>query len=208
MFPSLTGEKWTGQPLAGKTIFFAFEQRFGDIIQFMRFIPKVSEMGANINIQIPPELDRLFRLSFPEIEFVSTSAPIPDYDYYQYLTSVPAVLNLDAETLFLILFHIFVSMIRILNRCQCAMTHCLKWDSFGKGNPDPDRSIPLARYIRLLKHRNVSFFSFQLGERRKDLHDNSVGWLIHDFASQISDFYDSSLLLKQMDLLISPLTQQ
>ncbi len=201
--PIMEGEKWTGQPLDGKTIFLAFEQRFGDIIHFMRFIPKVREMGARIIVQIPPELDRLFRHSFPEIEFVLTSHPIPEFDYYQYLTSIPAVLNLGAEdTISDAIPYLQVNDSDIQPLPMRNETF-LKVGFVWEGNPDPDRSIPINRYIPLLKHRNVSFYSFQLGDRRKDLFDNAVGWLVVDLGPQISDFYDSSVLLKQMDLLIT-----
>ena len=201
--PILSGEKWTGQPLDGKTIFFAFEQRYGDIIHFIRFIPLLKDMGANVIVQIPPELDRLFYHSFPDIKFVSTNAPIPDYDYYQYIASVPAVLNLGKDDTLsdsVPYLHVDDSDIKqVPIRSDTSLKVGLVWE----GNPDPDRSIPLARYIPLLKHRHVSFFSLQLGERRKDLHDHAVGWLIMDLAPNVSDFYDSSVLLKQMDLLIT-----
>jgi len=203
--PELPGKLWTGQPLEGKTIFFAYEQRFGDIIQFLRFLPRLNEMGANIIVQIPPELDRLIRYSVSDVELVSTNDPIPDYDYHQLITSVPAVLNLSKKDI----KNDLVPYLNVSDSDKAAASPsmrndtCLKVGLVWAGQPEPDRSIPLAQYIPLLRHSSVSFYSFQLGDRRKDLYDNAVGWLIQDLSPNISDFYDSSVLLKNMDLLIT-----
>lgn len=201
--PDLAGEQWSGQSLSGKTIFFAYEQRFGDIIQFIRFLPRLISMNANIIVQVPPELDRLMRYSFADIELVSTKEPLPDYDYHQFITSVPAILKLNYEDI----VNYSVPYLDIDGSDKKSLP--ARKDSFLKvglvwaGQPDPDRSIPLAQYIPLLKHRSVSFYSLQLGDRRNDLNGNAVGWLIHDLAPVISNFYDSSVLLKDMDLLIT-----
>lgn len=203
--PDLSGEKWTGQSLDGKTIFFAYEQRFGDIIQFMRFIPLLKESGARVLIQIPPELERLFRISFPDVELVLTSEPIPEYDYHQLVTSVPAILKLSKKdiTQCKIPYMDVVEADKVAAAPPLRNDSCLRVGLLWAGQPNPDRSIPITKYVPLLKHRSISFYSFQLGERRQDLYDNAVGWLIHDLAPGISDFYDSSLLLKNMDLLIT-----
>jgi tetratricopeptide (TPR) repeat protein len=203
--PDLSGEKWTGQSLDGKTIFFAYEQRFGDIIQFMRFIPLLNEMGARVLIQIPPELERLFSHSFPDVELVLTSEKIPEYDYHHLVTSVPAILNLTKKeaTLYKTPYMDVVETDRVAAAPPMRGDSCLRVGLLWAGQPNPDRSIPITKYIPLLKHRSVSFYSFQLGERRQDLYDNAVGWLIHDLAPGIKDFYDSSILLKNMDLLIT-----
>ena len=51
--PELAGEKWLGQSLNGKTIFFAYEQRFGDIIQFIRPYSKVKGNGGEYHCSDP-----------------------------------------------------------------------------------------------------------------------------------------------------------
>ncbi len=202
--PELAGEKWLGQSLNGKTIFFAYEQRFGDIIQFIRLIPRLKAMGANIIVQIPPELDRQFRHSFPDVEIVSVKAAIPDYDYYQFITSVPAVLNLSKEdTLSDPVPYLGVDDLDTPEQLPMRNDTFLKVGLVWEGKPDPDRSIPLTHYIPLLRHQSVSFYSLQLGDKRNSLHEHAAGWLIHDLAPKISDFYDSSVLLKEMDLLIT-----
>ncbi len=203
VLPELTGEKWSGQTLSNKTIFFAYEQRFGDILQFIRFLPRLKDAGAKIIVQVPPELDRQLRYSYPYAELVSTNEPIPDYDYYQFITSVPAMLKLSREDITEDPVHYLDVDDKDKTSLPVRNDTFLKVGFVWAGQPEPDRSIPLAHYIPLLKHRSVSFFSFQLGDRRKHMEQHAVGWLIHDLSPRISDFYDSSVLLKEMDLLIT-----
>ncbi|MCP3671572.1 MAG: hypothetical protein GY814_14320 [Gammaproteobacteria bacterium] len=200
----LTGDKWSGQSLKGKTIFFAFEQRFGDFIQFIRFLPRLKAMGADIIVQVPIALMRQARHSIADVELISEADPIPDYDYHQLITSVPAVLNLSKEDVVKdTVAYLDVADQDKITDLPVRSDTFLKVGLVWAGQPDPDRSIPLTQYIPLLKHLPVSFFSFQLGERQNDLQNHAAGWLIHDLAPSISDFYDSSVLLKDMDLLIT-----
>ena len=96
--PTIPGELWQGQPLENKTIFLAYEQRFGDVIQFIRFIPRLNAMGAHVIIQTPPELERQLQYLKVDVELVSTSSPLPEYDYYLFVTSIPAILNLTSSS--------------------------------------------------------------------------------------------------------------
>lgn len=202
--PKLEGERWTGQPLKGKTIFLSYEQRFGDLIQFMRFVPMLTNKGAKVVMHVPPELMRQLSQDFPDVRMLPISEPVPAYDYYQFVTSIPEVLKLSKQkalkqsTTYLKVQKADRSR-KVGMRPKTELKVGLVW----AGKPDPDRSISLTHYLPLLKHDLVSFYSFQLGQQREDLGGHGAGWLIKDLSGEISDFYDSSVLLKQMDLLIT-----
>ena len=52
---------WLGDvPLEGKVILIHAEQGFGDSIQFARYIPMVSALGAQVIVEVQPPLTRLF----------------------------------------------------------------------------------------------------------------------------------------------------
>lgn len=202
--PTIPGELWQGQPLENKTIFLAYEQRFGDVIQFVRFIPRLNAMGAHVIIQTPPELERQLQYLKADVELVSTSSPLPDYDYHQFVTSIPAILNLTLKDITQDKVP-YLGVDESVKQAVLPMrndTH-LRVGLIWAGKPEPDRSIALTSYIPLLSHREVSFYSFQLGERSNDLKAQSVAWLINDLSPKISDFYDSSALLTQMDLFVT-----
>jgi len=201
-FPTIPGEKWTGQPLQGKRIFLAYEQRFGDVIQFSRFVHRLNKMGAKVLLQAPPPLIRQFKFLEGDIDIVSTSDPLPQYDYYQLITSIPAILNLsidDIETAPYLDISEEDKKVSLPLRRGTSLKVGLVWS----GKPKPDRSIPFACYLPLLKQYSVSFFSFQLGDSRKDIGKHDANWLLHDLAPSINDFYDSSVSMKEMDLIIT-----
>jgi len=201
-FPKLIGEKWTGQSLKGKKIFLAYEQRFGDVIQFSRFVPKLVEMGARVILQTPHELMRLFTSLGDGIQLIEYKDPLPKYDYCQLVTSIPALLNYSKEDVGMSSYldiNITQERPKLPMRGDTELKVGLIW----AGKPNPNRSIPLTYYIPLLRHRNVSFYSFQLGDAKKEMQALAVGWLFTDLSPQIKDFYDSSVFLKEMDLMIT-----
>ena len=57
---NFTAPLWLGQePLAGKTILLHAEQGFGDTIQFVRYAPLVAARGAEVILEVQPQLVRL-----------------------------------------------------------------------------------------------------------------------------------------------------
>lgn len=96
--PSLA-PAWNGEDLSGKRIFLYNEQGFGDNIQFVRFIPQLLDRGAEIHLDIQPELTSLLRETNWPIELVSeVEAKYESYDFECSLLSLPKALSLTAET--------------------------------------------------------------------------------------------------------------
>lgn len=51
--------EWSGESLAGRTILAGSEQGLGDTIQFLRFIPRLAELGAKVLLAIPTSVASL-----------------------------------------------------------------------------------------------------------------------------------------------------
>ncbi|MGB1884981.1 MAG: tetratricopeptide repeat protein [Gammaproteobacteria bacterium] len=201
-FPTLEGELWCGQPLQGKRVFLAYEQRFGDVIQFSRFVPRLTEQGATVILQTPHELLRLFESLGQGTELIEYKDAKPAYDYCQLVTSIPAVMNYAREDVWrgpYLDTQPEVTTRPLPMRPGTRLKVGLVW----AGKPIPNRSIPLKQLAPLLRQRDVSFYSFQLGEEREQAKALGVDWLIHDLSDRITDFHDSSCLMKQMDLMIT-----
>lgn len=200
--PTFPGKRWQGEPLQGKTIFLTYEQRFGDVIHTVRFIPQLSAMGAIIIVQSPKQLFRLLQ-TFSEIDrVVDVDETPPSYDYHLPITSLMPRLDISLDDVPGEIPYISVSEIQhsgIPEFRGMALKVGLVW----AGKPKPDRSCPLPYLIPLLKRQEVGFYSFQMGPRRKDIFDNNVGWMLHDLSPRIDDFYFSAQLMQQMDLIIT-----
>src|SRR5207248_224724 len=93
------GQQWKGGELGGRRILLDTEQGFGDLIQFVRFVPMVSARGAHVILRSPPELVRLLRSAQGINEVISTNDPLPAYDLHQKLMSLPSVFGTTLETI-------------------------------------------------------------------------------------------------------------
>ncbi|WP_332823664.1 hypothetical protein [Ramlibacter sp.] len=56
-----------GVPLAGQSIVAYGEQGWGDVLQCLRFIPRLQALGAHVACSVAPELAPLVEASFPGV---------------------------------------------------------------------------------------------------------------------------------------------
>lgn len=68
--------RWHGEDLAGKSILLIHDHGFGDSIQCLRYVPVLQAMGADVILQVPPELRRLVEHLAP------TTTEIVAADYF------------------------------------------------------------------------------------------------------------------------------
>jgi len=90
-FSRLFGKRWEGQRT--EHLMVHTEQGFGDIIQFMRFIPLAAERCAKLSVYLPPALRRLARQSFklPNLD-ICDEVPT-EFNHYCLIMSLPYLLE-------------------------------------------------------------------------------------------------------------------
>jgi hypothetical protein len=91
--PEARAAPWTGEPLAGKSILILGEQGNGDQIQFSRYLPALSNLGASVYYLAPDRLHRLFRTLGESITLLSEIPPEPRFDFQCPLMSLPGRFN-------------------------------------------------------------------------------------------------------------------
>src|SRR6185436_5617496 len=69
--------------------------------------------------------------------------------------------------------------------------------------PDPRRSVPLKALAPLMDLRDVTWFSLQTGDPRKELSDAPAGMQIIDIGKDVKDFADTAAVMSMLDLMIS-----
>ena len=85
------GNEWEGENLDNKTILILSEQGIGDIIQFSRYIYFIKEKySVNIIFKLDKNLINLFNQD--KFKIISKEDEIPEYDYFQYLMSLPRII--------------------------------------------------------------------------------------------------------------------
>lgn len=88
--------RWNGEPLLGKRLLVVAEQGYGDIIQCLRFLPRLAALGP-VALEIPGPLLPLVRSQgWPVDLFVSSQARLPA-DLVVPVMSLPQALRLHRE---------------------------------------------------------------------------------------------------------------
>ncbi len=92
-------QHWEGQNLKGKRILLVKEQGLGDQIQFLRYVPLLTAMGAEVDVLLDPSLLRLAS-TVPGVARVLDALPShPNYDYWTFLLSVPHQLGTKLDSI-------------------------------------------------------------------------------------------------------------
>lgn len=91
---------WLGnENLSGKSILLHAEQGLGDTIQFCRFANKVSDLGANVILDVQPPLFELLS-QLKKVKLVNrNSEECSDFDYHCPLMSLPLALNIKPDNI-------------------------------------------------------------------------------------------------------------
>ena len=91
LVPQLSLPRWTGEPLAGRSLLLLTEQGLGDTLHFIRYARLLKERGARIVLAAPAALGRLLA-AHPDVDelFILGSAEeLPHCDFYLPLLERP-----------------------------------------------------------------------------------------------------------------------
>ncbi len=204
---TLARPQWTGQPIAGKTLFLWWEQGLGDTIQFCRYAVKAVEQGARVVLEVQhPLAGLMFRLA-PGIETISPGAAPPDFDYHCPLMSLPLAFGTTADTIPAAARYLTSDPVRRA-RWETRLGPRVKprigiaWSGSTDHQNDRHRSIPLA-LCRSLFGIDADWFCLQ-----KDLRDTDRTELARlggpvFLGEELTDFDDTAALVDLMDLVVS-----
>jgi len=197
---------WRGEPLDGARILLHSEQGFGDVIQFLRYLPMVRDAGGRLILSVPLGLRRM-AAEIPGVEALGvTGEALPEFDWHCPLMSLPYAFRTEMETI-----PRAVPYLTIPEASKEAAGR-LSWPDQGlrvglvwSGNPDHVedklRSIPLRLFEPLLRTEGVDFYSLQVGPGEAEL--AQVQASITDLRREIRDMADTAALLTHLDLVIA-----
>ena len=217
--PTFPQPLWLGQePLAGKRILLIAEQGLGDSIQFCRYAKRVAALGATVILMVPKPLRNLMKTLEGVSQIVSKDDPLPDFDYYCPLMSLPLAFKTNAQTFPVSDKYLSANPDKVAYwKLKLGPRHRprvgLVWaggyrqEESSLGTFNHWRNLPfilLAGFNEL----DMDFFSLQKGEAAEsDMALNGyVGWSgpkIIDYTSELFDFEDTAALIENLDLVIS-----
>ena len=90
-FRRMFGRRWDGQPTGHLVV--ATEQGYGDVIQFLRFLPLAAERCTKLTLHIPKSMRKIVSQSF-QIPNMTLSSDFPEeFDHYCLIMSLAHLLD-------------------------------------------------------------------------------------------------------------------
>jgi len=182
-------EPWLGEDLKGKRLAVIHAHGFGDTIQMLRYLPRLQATGADIEVAVPCELDRLVAGRF--------KAAGRDFDYFcpilhllYFLGVTPD--NVRGASYLRVDDRIVDKWLRKINSGRRKIG--LAW-SIGKPSlGDYPRPIPLKMLVDAFGGYELHSVQIQGADEAK-----ALGVKVHEF----SDFADCAAVMSLMDEIIS-----
>ena len=99
-YPQFQQPLWRGETeLSGKRLLIHVEQGLGDMVQFCRFVPGLVSLGAEVILQVQKPLMPLISTLVGDVSLIAKGDPLPEFDLYCPLMSLPYALGLTTETI-------------------------------------------------------------------------------------------------------------
>jgi tetratricopeptide (TPR) repeat protein len=203
---------WDGSPLAGRTILLLAEQGLGDTLQFLRFVPLVQQRGGRVILQSQAPLHQLLTHCAPKLQVIVPGAPLPGFDVYAPLMSLPGVLGITPTSVPAEVPYLHADPPLVLSwRQKLQALGGFRIGIAWQGNPanrfDQQRSIPLAQFAPLAQLEGVRLVSLQKGPGMDQLHALADRFPVVDLGNCLDEaagaFMDTAAIMKNLDLVIS-----
>ena len=138
---------WKGEDLSGKRVVIYEEQGLGDIIQFCRYLTKLSGLGAEVTFIVRRSLHRLLQSFRPAIRLTAEAPANETFDYQCALLSLPAAFGTSLDSIPADTGYLCPEPELVAKWREWIGGHGLKIGICWQGNPsariDIGRSIPL-----------------------------------------------------------------
>jgi hypothetical protein len=205
------GTLWSGNldALRGKTILLAGEQGYGDVIQFVRYVPIIADAGARVIVAAQTDLKSLLYTVRGVTEAIAPGDIVPRYDLVAPLMSLGRIMRTTPETIPSSIPYISAEPRARENwRARLAPYSTTKkvgvvWAGRPTHTNDRNRSMRIFDFAPLASIEGVSLFSLQKGPASDALRTPPGGLKLIDWTSELNDFADTAALVSELDLIIA-----
>jgi Tfp pilus assembly protein PilF len=202
--------QWTGWDPSGATLLVLCEQGLGDTLQFIRYVPLLAESGAKIVVESQPPLKELLRSVRGVGRVLVRGEPMPPFDAYVKLMSIPAILGTRIHSVPIEVPYIRVDPVREAKWGARLVSSDFKiginWAGSGLLQVGAQRSLPLLAFKALAEVPGVHLFSLQKHTGIDEM--AGVDFDVETFDPPLDHgenaaFLDTAAVIRHMDLVIS-----
>lgn len=205
--PQWTQPRWIGQDITDKTVLVLGEQGHGDNIQFVRFMSDLRRMGARTILVVNSSLKPLFARC-PIDVIVAHNEPLPEFDYWTPIMSIPGVIGNTLENLSPVQYYLTADPVlqqawgqRLGPKTRLRVGFC--WSGRRDTWINQHKGMPFHRMLELIQ-RNPTYEWVNLqvdctAEEEAQL----IAAGVTAYPNSISTFDDSAALYMHMDVILS-----
>lgn len=209
--PNYTWPVWNGEDLTGKSIFVRGEQGHGDIIQFVRFIQNLKNIGGKVTVQVTDGLIPLIQSSEigRDVRVLSYAEhPSDTFDYWIPIMSLPGKLNVRVDNLPTVIQYLNPSPALVADwRRNLGAKNRLRVGFAWSGRRDSwinqHKAMPFATMLGLIQsHTDYEWYNLQADctpEEEKEL----IAAGVRCFPGGVNSFADTAALVSNLDVVVS-----
>jgi hypothetical protein len=212
--------EWRGEPLEGKSILTYAEQGLGDQIMFASCLPDLLQHAGRCIVECSPQLEKLFRRSFPRATVCAGDATsrgsdrisrLGAIDYQVAIGSLPLHFRSDLSRFPHHAGYLQTDSGRCaywrqrLERLGAGYKIGISWRGGAVSTRRELRSIPLQEWLPLVSQASCHFVSLQYGDNGEEsgrfAYEHGVS--VHHWQQAIDDYDETAALIVGLDLVIS-----
>jgi tetratricopeptide (TPR) repeat protein len=199
---------WLGkEPLHNKTLLVESEQGFGDVIQFVRYIPMLENIGAKVILEVPKVMTSIIKSMHGNFLVIEKGKLLPHFDYHIPIMSLPLAFNTSINSIPASIPYLYSDKTKrqYWNKKFKKKTKPrigLVWSGSIHHTNDKNRSLLLKDFEPILQ-LPFEFHSIQKEVRERDQSTLFEYKEIHQHQNELNDFSDTAALIEEMDLIIS-----
>jgi hypothetical protein len=200
---------WQGESLRGKRVMLRCLHGFGDAVQFLRYVPRLRQIGSSVIVEVPPRLREL-AFCLDGVEEVITwgdGAPNSTNQWDVQIESIelPFAFRTQLRDLPLATNYLTVPMDSPCARAIAAPSRDvlrvgLAWTA---GVWNPKRSIPFAKIRPLLEVDRCEFWSLQGGPEVAAGDSSAAGPMLREDPSCRNSIKALGAKISRLDLVIT-----
>ena len=209
LYPAYDKPLWLGQnDIAGKRLLLHGEQGLGDVIQFSRYALLARDIGAEVILSVYEQLVPLLKSLEPGVSVVASNEPLPEFDFYAPLLSMPLAVGTDLGSIPAKKSYLRADADRVQawkSRIgEAGFKIGIAWQGNKQAKIDIGRSFTLRHFEGLSRLPGVRLISLQKGEGSEQLKDPGMKVeTLEDLDTAGGAFLDSAAVMENLDLVIT-----
>ena len=199
--------QWRGEPIRGARMYVYAEQGLGDTLQFVRYVPMLAELGAQVLLEVQAPLLELLRNLHPAVEVMVKGERPQEVDWHSPLLSLPGAFGTDLSNIPAPIPYLQADATKCTAWSRRLATDGLRVGVVWTGNPehmrDRLRSIFFSQFRRLTAVAGATFYALQKGLTVAQREELALAGTVVDLGDELRDFTDTAAIVANLDLVIT-----